>query len=364
MTTAPSSLRSLSHIAIIGGGLGGLLLARMLQLRGVPFTVYEREASPTSRPQGGALDMHPETGQEALRRAGLLERFHDFARYEDQAVRSFDKYGQLQFEQLASDVERQRPEIDRGQLRALLMEKLPAGAIKWNHSFVSAKSEGETLVLDFADGCAEQAGFLVGADGARSRVRALLSDVPPIYTGTTMYELSIDDADTQHAPVGALVGRGMLSAKGDGKTLIAQRNAGAHIRVYVVLGRASRGIAETRQSLIDELHGWDDRLVDIVRAAGPTVRALPLEVLPIGHKWPRHPRMTLLGDAAHLMPPAGEGANLALLDAADLADALNSEGSRDQAIRSYEDTMIARGADAARRAMHVLENGGPQSSEH
>ena len=307
--------------------------------------------------------MHPESGQLALRRAGLLERFLDLARFDDQGVRTFDKRGRLLFERLASEVVDHRPEIDRGELRALLLESLPAEAIRWNRAFLSAEPENDRLVLTFADGSIEYADFLVGADGARSRVRPLLSDVVPFYTGTTMFELVIEDADTRHAAVGALVGRGMISAKGDGKTLIAQRNAGERIRVYVALTRPDRGAAETRESLINELQGWDERLVDIVRAAGPAVRPSPLEVLPIGHRWPSHPRMTLLGDAAHVMPPAGEGANLALLDAADLADALSSKDDRAQAIGRYEEAMIARGAEAATRAMRVLENGPAQTGE-
>lgn len=75
MTTPP-------RIAIIGAGPGGLLCARVLQQRGLAVTVYDADASAEARNQGGTLDLHADTGQIALREAGLLDDFFALARPE------------------------------------------------------------------------------------------------------------------------------------------------------------------------------------------------------------------------------------------------------------------------------------------
>ena len=81
-------------IAIVGAGLGGLVLARVLQIHGIPFTVYELDVTADARKQGGSLDMHEESGQFALRTAGLYERFRRQTHPQGEAMRVLDKTGQ------------------------------------------------------------------------------------------------------------------------------------------------------------------------------------------------------------------------------------------------------------------------------
>jgi 2-polyprenyl-6-methoxyphenol hydroxylase-like FAD-dependent oxidoreductase len=344
-------------IAIIGGGPSGLLLARMLYLKGVPFTVFERDESPSHRPQGGMLDLHAETGQYAMKRAGLFAEFQSFARYEDQGMRLYDKHGTLVYKDDTSEGD--RPEIDRSQLRDLLLRSFPRDAIRWGHRLSEAvQLEDGAIELRFENGAVERFDFVVGADGAWSKVRPLVTDIRPRHTGLTFYELSIEDADARQPGIAALVGRGTAVAKGNGRSIFAQRNANAHIRIYAGLPREEKtSITETKLSIAAEYSGWDDRLIQLIDVAQEDLRPWPVYTLPAGHRWDHRSGITLIGDAAHLMPPAGEGANLALRDAVELADALTGGGDLDSAVRLFETVMWDRAAISARDAMSTIEVG-------
>ena len=98
MTTTP-------RIAIIGGGPGGLMLARLLQLRGIGATVFERDSNANDRPQGGSLDLHADTGQHAFRIAGLEAAFLAEARFEDQGDRLYDHRGLLLFDRASRNTQ-------------------------------------------------------------------------------------------------------------------------------------------------------------------------------------------------------------------------------------------------------------------
>src|SRR5216117_1671617 len=101
-------------IAIIGAGLGGLACARVLQLHDIDVTVFEQEPSAGARPQGGTLDLHADTGQVAMRTAGLHERFRALARPEGQEMRGVDpKTAELVMHEVPADGDEFAPEIDR-----------------------------------------------------------------------------------------------------------------------------------------------------------------------------------------------------------------------------------------------------------
>ncbi len=131
------------------------------------------------------------------------------------------------------------------------------------------------------------------------------------------------------ANVDALVGNGKMFAVGDNRILIAQRNGHGRIRGYAGLRLAEDAAREwtkaspdrVRANLLHDFAGWAPALTYLIES-GDFVAVRPLYALPIGHGWKSQSGITLLGDAAHLMSPfSGEGVNLALADAADLADA-------------------------------------------
>jgi 2-polyprenyl-6-methoxyphenol hydroxylase-like FAD-dependent oxidoreductase len=334
------------RIAIAGGGLGGLTLARILHGHGVDAVVYEREADRSARAQGGMLDLHPESGQRALADAGLTGRFRSEARPEGEEHRILDPAGRtLVHHKPAPGSFSGRPEIDRGALRDLLLDSLPGDAVAWQHRLVAANPRPEGgFRLTFDGGHRADCDVLVGADGARSVVRSLLTDVR-LSEVATLVELGISDADRRHPDLAALVGPGNLWCVGANQILAAQRLGDGGIRIGISLRADDRhpDTYRSKRALLDMFDGWDPGLTALIEAGDGPPNPRRIEAMPTGARWTHQPGITLVGDAAHLMPPVGEGANQAMLDAAELAAAFAANlDDPDSAIRAYEDAMFTR----------------------
>ncbi|WP_061295070.1 FAD-dependent oxidoreductase [Herbidospora cretacea] len=319
------------RIAVVGAGPAGLAFARVLHRHGHPVTVFERDAGPDARPPGGALDLHEGLGQLALAKAGLLAEFRALSRPEGQAMRIMDTDGTVLRDWRPGPDERANPEIDRGQLRDLLLGPLD---VEWGRG-VTEVVPGDGTLVRFADGRQETFDLVVGADGAWSKVRPALSPATPRYTGVTMVETSTDDPD-----LARLVGDGALAVYGVNRNLVAQRNSGTHVKVYAQF----RAPLDHAVDLLTMFDGWSGPVVDLLRRGTEFVRR-PLYVLPVPHTWAHVPGVTLLGDAAHLMPPLGVGANLAMLEGAELAESLAAcPADLDEAVRAFEERMWPRAA--------------------
>ncbi|GLY03884.1 NAD(P)/FAD-dependent oxidoreductase [Actinoplanes sp. NBRC 101535] len=336
-------------VTIIGAGLGGLTLARVLHLHGIPARIYEAEASPQARTQGGQLDIHQHNGQVALATAGLTDQWRAIIHEGAETARILDRDGKVLFEE-PGDGEGGRPEVLRGELRQVLIDSLPEDTIVWGRRLAAADGRE----LRFADGSTVTADVLVGADGAWSKVRPVLSAAVPEYVGTTFVETYLHDVDVRHPATATAVGRGAMYALTPGQGITAHREAGDVIHTYVQVNRPaswSQGITADRVAA--EFAGWAPELTALIRDSDTPLVTRLIHTLPTGHRWDRVPGVTLIGDAAHLMPPAGEGANLAMLDGAELGSALAAHpGDVEAALGVYEAAMFRRTeaeyADAAR----------------
>jgi 2-polyprenyl-6-methoxyphenol hydroxylase-like FAD-dependent oxidoreductase len=349
-------------VTIVGAGLGGLVLARVLHVHGIPATIYEADPSAQARTQGGQLDIHEDDGQAALEAAGLTAEFRAIIHEGGQATRMLDPHGQVLLDE--PDGSAARPEVLRGDLRQILLDSLPAGTIQWGRKVAGVRPLGDGRhELTFGDGSTATASVLVGADGAWSKIRPLLSGAQPEYVGTTYVETYLYDADERHSATAAAVGGGAMYALTPGKGIVAHREAGDILHTYVELTRPLEWItgidftdAAAIATVAAEFSGWAPELTALITDGETAPVPRMLYTLPDAHRWDRVPGVTLLGDAAHLMPPSGDGANLAMFDGARLGQAIAAyPGDIEAALAAYEAAMFPRSESFAADAHEILD---------
>lgn len=352
-----------NHITIIGAGLGGLTLARVLQLNSIPVTIYEKEPSAESRTQGGQLDIHERDGQIALQRAGLFDQFQSIIHDGGAAAKVLDKDGNTIVD-IPDDGNHGRPEVLRGDLRQILLQSLKPNTIQWDKKLTDIQSlEHGQHRLSFADGTTVTTQILVGADGTFSKVRPLVSDATPQYVGTSLIETYLYDVDNQHPSAANIVDQGAMYALAPGKGIQAHREPGNVIHTYIALRQTEAELDQidfnnsnvALKQLAHQFDQWHNDLLALITESekGPILRKI--HALPVGHQWDRVPGVTILGDAAHVMTPAGEGANLAMFDGSELAQAIiEHPNDIESAFAQYEQSLFPRSEKAAARADQML----------
>ena len=342
------------RIAIVGAGPAGLVVARMLQMNGIACTLFERDSNAVIRSQGGVLDMHAEGGQFAFRACGLYDEMQRAARYDEQEMILYDKNGNVRFFQ-PNDPNGDRPEIDRPDIRRILLSSVTSDCIRWEHRLSSVEQVGssESVTLHFRNAPSEMFDLVVGADGAWSRIRPLVSKATPAYTGATFYELHYTDVAARDPELLALTRCGNMFALGDRQVINSHRTASGGVHVYAGIWTGDMpGSPMMREELITRFQTWSPGLQRFITLAEPQTSTRVIAELSIGHRWPHCPGVTLIGDAAHLMSPfSGEGANLAMRDAADLSLAIVHATQNgidlDKALLAFENVMHRRAQESA-----------------
>ncbi|MDU9418623.1 FAD-dependent monooxygenase [Staphylococcus lloydii] len=155
--------------------------------------------------------------------------------------------------------------------------------------------------------------------------------------------------------------------------MTAHREPNDTIHTYIQLNCVEEWIKNIdfsdKQASIDtissQFEGWAPELLSLIVDSETQIVTRMIYALPDKHRWTPKSGITLIGDAAHLMAPSGEGANLAMIDAYDLANAIeNNYNNIDTAIDAYENKMYLRSEEEAIESHEALDNVLGKDSPH
>jgi 2-polyprenyl-6-methoxyphenol hydroxylase-like FAD-dependent oxidoreductase len=358
-------------IAIVGGGPAGLTLARLLQLKGADVKVYERDFNRDARVQGSPLDMHEDSGLAAIRKAELLEEFKQAFRPGADRTLIMNEKAEIFFNDHETKPEEDfghehfRPEIDRGPLRNMLLESLFPETVVWDCHFLSMERQNEGWLLHFKNGRSVYADMVIASDGANSKIRPYLHTNTPVYSGIIMLEGNVSK---ENAPqIDALIKGGKIMAFGNSQNILLGQKGNGDLGFYASFKADENWPSSSDLDFSDraqmlkwfkkEYSEWASIWEELFESAMTPFIPRLIYSMPLDQTWETQPNLTLIGDAAHVMPPfAGEGANMAMLDALELSEHLTDSHytTLQEAISAYENNMRKRAAAATKES---LENG-------
>jgi 2-polyprenyl-6-methoxyphenol hydroxylase-like FAD-dependent oxidoreductase len=358
-------------IAIVGGGPGGVIIARLLQQAGAEVRIYERDFGKDARVQGATLDLHKDSGLLALQRAGLMNEFYANYRPDAGRIRVVDKQALIRLDDHASNTgyAESRPEIDRAPLRKILLESLLPGSVIWDSQFVSMEQQGSGWLMNFKNGSSAYADLVIGADGANSKIRPYITGIKKVYSGITIVEGNIYNAEQNAPQLWGLLKGGKIFALGGEMSLILSAKGDGCLSFYTGCKVAEDWVKESGVYFNDNIQvahwfrqtfgDWDDVWQELFAKDDMYCIPRPQYHYPFTQQWTSLPNLTMLGDAAHCMPPyAGEGVNMAMKDAVELADCLTqtSHTTIAAAIADYESKMLQRASEVTQMTLIATED--------
>ena len=255
-------------IAIIGGGPVGLTMAKLLQQNSIDVTVYERDKDRDARIFGGTLDLHKGSGQEAMKKAGLLQTYYDLAL--PMGVNIADEKGNILTTKNVKPENRfDNPEINRNDLRTILLNSLQNDTVIWDRKLVTLEPDKEKWILTFEDKPSETADVVIIANGGMSKVRKFVTDTAVEETGTFNIQADIHQPEVNCAGFFQLCNGNRLMAAHKGNLLFANPNNNGALHFGISFKTPDERKNKTQidfqdkhtvvDFLLKEFYDWDER---------------------------------------------------------------------------------------------------------